>query len=371
MYYIAFAISVLFCGISYISKNKVLFFVFAFLSVITISLIAGVRDETIGTDIQIYGNNVFNLSQNYSNFFDFYTKTSGVFKLEPFYMLLNYFVSRFSVNNAMFYFVLSLVTNTFFFLSINNLKALLSPTLAWFSYLFIFYGYTLNIMRQSLAIAFILFGFSLIINKKNRLGTIFIIFSFFSHFSSGLMGFFILILYFLFIKFKNPIKFLYIIGLIGVVIYLGISPISRILITLGILADRYAVYLNSLSGTGFSILSIFLKLPVFLLFFWRIKGEGKNDRLSLFFFSMLILDFIFYQLRTSAIVFSRISFYFYVFQVISVPYFIKRIPISFDRKFIIFIYSVYIFVVWYYQVVVSGINEIYPYTSEILRLFFE
>lgn len=371
-YIIAFSFSTFFCGIANLAykKSRFLFILFSFFSILIVSILAGVRDESIGTDIQVYGNIVFNLAHPYDSFFSYYNGVSSFFKLEPLYMWLNYFVSRFSHENAMFYFVLSFITIILFYLAINKLRDVINPTLAWISFLLIFYAHTLNIMRQSLATGFILLGFAFILKKSSKLGIIFLLLSFLCHYSSGVIGAMLYMIYLLLNRFKSPSKAALIFVGGAILVVLGLNPLINIFLTTGILADRYNFYTANVEGIGFSVFSFLLKLPIIALFVWRLYGKLRKDRLAIFFFVILIFDFLFYQLRITNIAFSRISYYFYVFQIVSIPYLIHTIKIKMDRNIVMIVYVLYLIVVWYYQVVVAGVNDIYPYSSEILNNFF-
>lgn len=360
---------------SFYKKNQSIFVLLAFCSIMSISILAGVRDSTIGTDVLVYGNTVFKLSGEYSSFFAFYNGVNEIFRLEPLYMLLNYLISRITNNPAVFYFALSFIINSFIYISILNLKEKINMDLAWCSYLLIFYGQSLNIMRQSLAISAMILGFSYLFLKKEKWAFLFFLISCLSHFSAAFVLISVLLLYSVFFKFDKPFKYLVLFSIVGVLITIGLQPISQILQFTGILPERYSIYLVGQKGAGLSVQSIFLKIPFLAIFINQLINNPKNkeDKLFIFLFMMLVLDFLFYQLRITNLVFARISYYFNAFQIISIPFLIKQMKINYENRIISYIslgYLIYLSTIWYYQIVISGINEIYPYHSEILRQIF-
>lgn len=355
------------------------------LSVLTISIFAGVRSDTVGTDMQLYGNNVFFDSAKYSDFLTYYKNTHGWFKVEPIYMFLNFVSSRIVKSPAFFYFLLSLIINTCVYASIFKFKEKLNTTYAWISYLFIYYGYTFNLLRQSLAIGFILLAFAFLYEKKYKWTGLFTLIAWGSHFSSIPMSILILCLYFGLKKIRNKMKALVILIVLLIILVITINPIVGFLIKSNLLSDKYAMYLTNFLGLGFSFKSLLLKVPVIGIFVYTYKHLDKDVEDYFFFLFIFIFDFIFYQLRIINVTFSRMSLYMYIFQVLSVPYLINfihsNIPLNFslpkirktyrimlNDRLITQLYILYLVVVWFYQVVGVGINDIYPYTSDILNI---
>lgn len=352
-------------------KIKVIFILLSSVSILIVSILGGVRDYGIGTDMTVYGNPIFMNSLKYHNFSDFYNYSHGVFKVEIGYMFLNFLSSRISVDPAIFYFICSLTTQLFIFLSIVNLKNYLSISFSWNTYLFIYYGYTFNLIRQSLAIAFFLFSFSLLIRKKKYSAITMLFISSLFHYSALIIGIVLLIIFISLKKSRNKTLVFKVIISSGLIVFLFFKPLMQLLLSKGVIASRYAIYFTKdTSGTGLSILSLLLKVPIILIFLWLYNGYIKKNPLFLFYFVIVIFDFIFYQMRTTSLVFSRISFYFYIFQIVSVPSILKNVKIKFDRNLVLISYYVYLVIVWYYQTVIVGINEIYPYSSEILLNWF-
>lgn len=333
-------------------------------AIFSVSLLAGLRAETIGTDILVYGNTVFYNMSNSPSIFSYYAEAIDIFQLEPLYIFLNYLISRITNAYWVFYLVLALLINGIFYSSIIVLKEKIYPSLSWLIYLLFFYSHTLNIMRQSLATALMIFALALLIENKEKKSIVFLIFSLLSHYSTGIVAIGLFIILYVFKKVEKPLKLLIIFLLISILIVLGIQPLSQFLLKINVLPDRYSIYFTGERGVGFSLNSLVLKLPLIAYSLAKIKKIRKNDQLFCFFLLMLILDFLFYQLRIVNVVFSRLSFYFGVFQIFSFPYLLKEyVPDPKENRYAVLLYTGYLLAVWIYQIIYIGVNEIYPYVS--------
>ncbi|WP_176271401.1 EpsG family protein, partial [Enterococcus sp. 7E2_DIV0204] len=176
--------------------NKYFYGLLVILLIVTVSILNGTRDFTIGTDIRVYGNKYFELALFSYRFVDYLDLTRSFYNLdvEYGYQALNYLVSRFTNNIHIFYFILGILTNGLFYLGITRFRQWVSIPLSFLTYLFLFYGNTLNIMRQSVAMAFVFLGISLFITSKKRLGIAMLFCSLLFH-NSAIVGFAILLLY--------------------------------------------------------------------------------------------------------------------------------------------------------------------------------
>lgn len=365
-----FIISTLFSFVSYnnneifINNTKKKRILFSFLAVFSVSLLAGLRSENIGTDVLVYGNTVFYNMTNSTGLISYYFDAIDIFRLEPFYLFINYVVSRFTNTYWIFYFILSFIINSCFYMAAYVLKNKIYPSLSWLIYLLFFYSYTLNIMRQSLATGLMILAISLMIENKIKFAIPFLLLSLLSHYSTGVVAVGLFFVFFLFKKSKNPLKTFGILLMVSLLIVIGIQPISRLLLNINILPQRYSIYFTGERGAGFSLNALILKLPLIFYSVKKINKIKSNDYIFFFFLLMLIFDFLFYQLRIINIVFSRLSFYFGVFQIFSFPYLIKNyVTTVSERKYATIIYISFLTFIWCYQIIYSGVNEIYPYSS--------
>jgi hypothetical protein len=133
-------------------------------------ILAGARDFSIGLDISAYGNYVFETACNYSNF-SRYMRTHR--EIESLYKVMAFLVSRFTDNAHWFYFVTALIICGFTMAGLWYYRRWCSITLGWACFLFLFYGDTLNTMRQCLALAIAFAAFPFFLEKKYLLFAVF------------------------------------------------------------------------------------------------------------------------------------------------------------------------------------------------------
>lgn len=150
-------------------KNFLIQFIASSCCAIPLAVIAGLRTTVIGTDLQTYGIYCFNLARNYDQFSPYYNYLKNTVKTEYGYDLLNYCVSRLSGNINIFLFILSLFTLIPFFMGAFNIKKdyQISVVLQTIFYFSMFYGYSLNLLRQSVAISWGFLSLTLLFKKKN------------------------------------------------------------------------------------------------------------------------------------------------------------------------------------------------------------
>lgn len=85
-----------------------------------VAILAGIRGYTVGTDVQVYGNDLFYYARtvSWSQFYHSLTK------IEPLYLLLVYFSSRFSSEPHIQYFFIGLIIYTFVMAGIVKIKGI-------------------------------------------------------------------------------------------------------------------------------------------------------------------------------------------------------------------------------------------------------
>lgn len=77
-------------------KNRTLQNLIRFASILPMAVIAGLRNNTIGTDISNYGLINFESATHFNNFFEYLKYIKSINGVEIGYSLLNFVVSRFT-----------------------------------------------------------------------------------------------------------------------------------------------------------------------------------------------------------------------------------------------------------------------------------
>lgn len=341
------------------------------LALLLLALLAGLRNETVGTDTNLYAVPMFNdIAQyrgNFSLLFSYYSLEQGI---EELYIVFNYIVSLISTNANFYLFALHFLLVGVILIAVR--VANVNVTFAMYQYIMVWFASTLNAARQSVALAFCLLAFSMLIQRyKNRWIIIVMIIAYGFHHSAII---FVIIILIYKIICSNPsifssvkMKFVYIIC--GLVCLLFFNQILVFLTGIGFGEEKYLERYGSseLYGSGLPI-SV-LSLTIFNLgIFYLAKRKCRNNYNKGFaVFSEYIL-LISVVLCGSALISTfaiRINSYFIYLSVIILPYFIFKCKSRLLIRTSVMFYLFY----WIMVVVVANLSDTNPYVSRILGIY--
>lgn len=375
IYFFTFALSALLCMMgeyySKVNKNRISR-VFFILSVLVVSVLAGVRDLEIGTDIWTYGEYSFIAARKSSNLF-YYLKENAV--LDPVYNVLTFLVSRFTDNSHWLYFFIGVFIYSFTMLGILNYKDRISITLAWLCFLFLYYGDTFNAMRQFMGVALAFYGMKYAFEGHYKKYLIVTVLAFLSH-DTAIISFAIFAVL-LVLKKSNKMGTKLLIVMVVMACCFLYSYITGFLIRFGLIDAKYSRYMSS--GLSLDLNPLILRLPFFLCIllyynsFCNGERNGSLRKLSYsyegdFLVIMLILDMIISQMRSMVPALYRLSYLFGMYRIVA--YSRVATAVKKDNRIIIrTVFIVYLVVLWIYQNVLQGNNDIYPFTSKLLGIY--
>ena len=135
-------------------------------AIVAISLVAAFRADSVGVDTVVYPDQSLNCARFYSAFLDYLNDPATSQSFEPLNAALVWVCSRLSVHKWPLLFFYQLLTVLPVYCALQKLRDRLSPALGMAVYLFVFYNNSLNMMRQSVACAFILLAFAYLISEK-------------------------------------------------------------------------------------------------------------------------------------------------------------------------------------------------------------
>lgn len=344
------------------------------LAVLVVALLAGLRDVSVGTDSVVY-EEWFRYAWNMDGWGDYLFKAYA--KTEPFFMSLIYLASRLGSAVQGAYFLIGLCTYGFAMAAIALLRKKVSIPLAWASYLFLFFGHSLNEMRQALAMTALLLAVSLLM-RKNYIGyVVFTVLALLSHSTSILLSAAILVIYLILKKWDIWQVKTALLGCTAAAVLLY-EPLFYALSRIGVLPERFSSYVEEISGVHLSLNPILVRLPFLLLVvvFYREfarKSENKTDKLDAdFLLVMMGMEMILSELRIFSVTLYRICLYFGVFRCLGIGRLVAALRESpkfykWEKPIIVLLLAM-LAVIWVYQAVLQGNDEIYPYTSELLHI---
>jgi hypothetical protein len=142
------------------------------MAILLICLFAGLRATSVGSDTQGYPVTFTNAASGYSSFAAFLNDPVGAGD-EPLGALLVWICSRFGAGVGPLLFCYQLLTILPVYLAVRRFDGKVPLTIAMAVYLFCFFNNSLNMMRQSVACAFLLLAFSIFLaSDRIRISTV-------------------------------------------------------------------------------------------------------------------------------------------------------------------------------------------------------
>lgn len=353
-------------------------------------VLAGARDYTVGTDVSTYGNYVYKAACNSK---DLRILLRSADQIEPLYTAFAYAVSRFTHNAHIFYLITALLICGFTMAGLWYYRRWCSITLGWACFLFLFYGETLNVMRQCLALAIVFAAFPLFLEKRYVLFAVLSQTAILFH-VTGLISLLLPLLY-VFLKKRPPhwLQFLLIAACIGVILFY--SPLLGIALDIHLLPAKFSRYIAK--GIPLSLNPTLLRLPFLipiLVLYDRFCGMEVSDEtaagdpgkkipsdqrscgcmdsalsenskadvqaLGMLVVVLLFMELCTVQLRSVQTALYRISYYYGYYRFIAYPRLVHILRREYKAAAAVLL-ILYLVVIWYYQNVIRGNNQIVPY----------
>lgn len=363
MYFITFSISLLFIYASERNNSQKLKHTLMGIGLLIPSLLAGIRDYSVGNDVLLYGNGWFERACESASYF-FYIEKAKEYSVGLGYATVNWAVSRISSNPHIFYFCYELIQLILLYFSLKPLKGKISVTFAYFIYYFLYYNLSLNILRQIMALLIVLFSYRFIIERKKVLFGITILIAYSFH-STAIVG---LVLYPIAWAVENKqLKTFSKYTILGasVLLALSYSKLFSMLSGMGLLStERYAHYLTD-TEVGGRFVRIIYWMVICGIIIMRgrryIKYENQSRVLEMY----LLLSGVFSILSfIGSAWLIRVVYYFDIFQILFVPIMAKKLGVKFDRLksgmgYIIF--GLVVFTYWLITFILRNGAMTYPF----------
>ena len=354
----------------YKNKKRILSTFFAILAVFIPSIIAGIRNINVGTDIKVYGIYMFNIARSHSIIGYFGIVGTG----DILYSFLNILTSLLSDNIHVLLFIIQFINCSIVFIAIFKERENIHMSLSYFIFLSTLYFRQLNLLRQGLALSFVLLAFVLFKNKKIK-STIFcmIIASLFH--ATAILAIPLFVIY-KYVKDDNKNDnysesykyFLVAIYISLILVFVFFKPLFNIILNSGILPSKYTLeyferYFNSV--IELDNLGTFFKLAWCVIYLLAIKYIKKANEIKdyRFFLHIASIDFILWNFNIYVKYIDRISFYYgYIYALFFVPNLYKLFKNDFlNRNIANLIVIVMFFAYWYLRFVFQNAGNVYPY----------
>lgn len=356
IYLIMFLTSGLFYSIAEkradIGKN---YKIYLFLSGILPIILAALREEHIGTDVLYYLKGLYLGVPNHTTLRSYIIKYGN---FEPLFLALVFYTTKifgniYAVQGVIHIFIICPV-----FYVIWNYRKRSKSTLSLAVFYFLFYMNTLNIMRQSIAIALCLLSFLELRKKKYLYFALCQVLAIGFH-KTAIVNLFLIGIYLLM---KSSMRKFYF-GVLLTAMCIMMLYYEQIIYFLGqyfsfipkrYLSDSYMLGSGNLSMPGFIYYGVNF-VTIFL-------NSKQNDEWSKYLKVLTILSFLGQGLTYSMGVAVRIALYWNYYSIFTMPMFEKIIAKNRMSQWIFFlIFCCFIMMYWYYNFVFLGYAEVYPY----------
>lgn len=361
-YIIAFTTSLaIFIVIQKWNRKGIGFAFWSFVALLIPCVLAGLRDPSIGTDVQVYLQQLFDLANRDISFSDYQMsswwngwKYCYPSDYELGFSFLVWSVTAITHSFPVLMFAIQAVTIIPVYLGLLRLNQEAPLWLGMAVYYFMYFNSTLNVMRQWIAMGILIFALGYLFKDK-KIKYIFCVVAAMAFHTTALFGFAILALYVYLINCKGSIKRPLIVAIIAAGSLLFVPTFSSLIPLIGL--GDYTVYLGRIYLLPNQLL---LRAPalVLLIYYWR---KGGNPGLACFFFGMLCFEMAFSQLASAEPQSARIAYYFAIISIYYVPIIASAAKSQSTKLFIVSCVSMYCLIFWIYTYVISGASETVPY----------
>ena len=351
-YIVIFFFSTLFMYLGEVYKARRFFYA---LSIILPALLAGLRDLTIGADTGGYPIEIFDIACSSHSLSDcIYEVGFFVFCHDVGYISLAYLISAFTKDSFFFFFITNLIVNWGVFFFLYKAKSLFqfSLWLGWLSYLFIFYNRTLNLSRQSIAIAIVLIAITYLWDKKYIKYGVLTVIALSFHTSAIIT----LMYFFEYFVEKRKYRLMFLLCLVFIIVGNSFF-ISSVLSSIPQLA-HFSRYTTASEG-NIGLFESFVKL---LAIFYLLGKLNKHELFSRYkvsrFAYLLIIELLLFSCNYIDGNIGRIAYYFLPVYFIAIPIVLNRSRYRTKKELV---YISCLIGYWTMIIVVQGQTRTFPY----------
>lgn len=261
-------------------------------------------------------------------------------------------------------FLLSYATLTIFFIYKSIINNKTHKIISLLLFLCIYWPFSMNGMRQALAMAIVLFSYKYVLDKKIFKFLAFSLLAASFHITA-LIAIPLGIIWILLDKFKYKIHVIFSVYLLIPVLILVIFPL------LGFISpfQKYLVYfsqLSNFSGIGVGILIQNLPLLAILILYGKLLiKDNKNNKLYII---MIIIGIILEHLGYISLYLGRLAMYFSLAKILLFPEFVNLVENKKYKRYIISILTIYALgYSFIYLCYIKNWFGIFPYTISLFK----
>lgn len=368
--------------IAYAEKKRLSVFLgFSAVALLIPCLIAGLRAQDVGTDVMVYVKNLTKsaiVSDDLGEFFRCYWyqgwRNLYAVNYDIGFSLVVYWVAKLTHSLAAVLFVIQALMVVPIYIVLAKNRSKLPVWIGMAVYLLLFFNSTLNMMRQWVAMAFLLLAFQMLLEKKGYWTAALTVVACLFH-STAVVAIPVYLIYWLLwvpkerylaegnLRIRVSTVLAVLIFLVGFLAILNLPLVIKLVSMAGM-----SQFNNYLQGGQTTLIpgQIFIRLPLFIILVLCWKEFQSRWKCAPFFLTMLFLDVVASQLVSVDVNTLRISYYFSLYSILWVPAAIGSCHNKQKRIFLSVFLVGYGLLFWYYYYVLQLRHETYPY-----HFFFE
>lgn len=375
VYLIGFTVSLLLIALT--EKKKTGIFVAASTVALLIPcLIAGLRAQNIGTDVMVYVKPMTQaaiLADNFGEFLRTYWYASWrnlyVMDYDIGFSVLVYVTAKLTDSLGGVLFAIQAAMILPIYLALARTRKQFPVWLGMVVYYFISYNCTLNMMRQWVAMGFLLLAFQLLTEKKLGLTLLLTAVACLFH-STAVIALPLYVIYWALLALRGkqlvhnnfsvgaPMLLVIGLNLIAAAALFCLPLIVKVLTAVGL--EKFNSYLVG-NKLRLMVNQIILRVPFFLLLVLNWKDLNGKSKLAPFYLCMLLFDTVAAQLLSVDDMAFRIASYFSLYSILWLPRVCVCSKQPVVRKLSTLFLVVYCVFYWYYNYVYSMRHGTYPY----------
>ena len=375
VYLVSFALSILLIAFGE-KKRLPVFLGISAIALLIPCLVAGLRDLSIGTDVLVYVKPMTNAayaSKNIFHFFDGYWfaqwRNLYVQDYEIGFSLVVYLVSKLTHSLGAVLFVIEALMVVPIYIALARNRKNFPVWLGMLVFYLLFYNATLNMMRQWIAMSFLLLSFQMLRERRFLLTGLFLMIGILFH-TTAIMGIPLYLLYWVlwlvrrkqFVHHNLQIECSTVVSLLlmllAVVMIRNLPVILKLLSAIGL--GAYGSYLEG-NDIGLMLGQIVLRLPLLGILMLNWRQFRRKDPSAAFYLCVVLVDIVLSQLVSVDDNALRISSYLMLFSIMWIPSVSVASPSKPKRVLTTALVIVFALFYWYYTYVLTMRHSTYPY----------
>ncbi len=351
------------------AKWPILFWALCFFGIFILAFFAGARDNSIGTDIHVYGLNSWQIARSYEgDLFESADHDRREFIFCAINQLAVILSDKFGL--ALFFICLSMQVPMLF--AMKRYMDTVPLWLTMLSYNLYFYNLTLNMMCQGMAAAFLVWSMKYVEDRRIWPFIVCLVICFFIHHSAAVAGIIILAIYWAMGKPEEAMSKLLIVAIavaaVGVVAFsVAVEWAAN---NIPFMAQYREYGHEGYFKASISTMDVALRLGMlFFIWFCKMRKLIDDTRIVYFFSFFLVADLAAQMVGMYVFYATRIGYYFIEYEIPLFLVFLFKTRIMLRTKVLIYILFLAYLLLYCVRInYIKGDNQTYPYRSEILGI---